>query len=48
MGILEILLILLVIAAIYGRGYLALGVIFDFFIGLLVLLLLYRVILWLF
>jgi hypothetical protein len=48
MGFLEILLILLVIAAIYGRGYLALGVIFDFFIALLVIWLLYRIILILF
>jgi hypothetical protein len=42
MGILELILILLIVAAIFGRGPLALGTIFDFLIGILVIILLFR------
>lgn len=44
MGLLEIVLIVLIISALLGRGPLALGVIFDFIIALLVIGLLYRLI----
>ncbi len=42
MSLLDLILILLIIAALTGRGYLALGMLFDFFIALLVIGLLYR------
>jgi hypothetical protein len=42
MSLLDLVLILLIIAAVTGRGYLALGMLFDFFIALLVIGLLYR------
>lgn len=45
MGLFEIILILLILAAISGRGYLALGMLFDFLIALLVIGLLYRLVL---
>ncbi len=48
MGILELILILILIAAIFGRGYLALGIVVDIFIALLVIAILYRVFLVLF
>jgi hypothetical protein len=44
MGLFEIILILLILAALGGRGYLALGTLFDFFIALLVIGLIYRLI----
>lgn len=44
MGILELILLILIISAVFGRGYLALGVIFDIFIALLVIGLLYRLV----
>lgn len=42
MGLLEIILIILVIGAIAGRGPLALGTVFDVVIGILVIVLLFR------
>jgi hypothetical protein len=44
MGIIEIILIVLVIAAIFGRGPLALGAIFDLLIAILVIGLIIRLI----
>lgn len=44
MGILELILIILVIAAILGRGPLALGMIFDILIAFLVIVLIIRLI----
>jgi hypothetical protein len=43
MGLLELILLIVIIAAVFGRGYLAMGVIFDIFIALIVIALLYRV-----
>lgn len=43
MGLIDLILLLLIIAAITGRGYLALGMLFDFVIALLVIGLIYRV-----
>lgn len=44
MGILEIILIILIIAAIFGRGPLALGAIFDVVIAVLVIFLIIRLV----
>jgi hypothetical protein len=44
MGIIEIFLIILVIAAIFGRGRLALGALFDLLIAILVIGLIIRLI----
>jgi hypothetical protein len=44
MGIIEIILVILVIAAIFGRGPLALGAIFDLLIAILVIGLIIRLI----
>lgn len=48
MGLLEIVLLLLIIAAVFGRGRLELGMVLDVLIALLVIGLLYRLILVLF
>lgn len=42
MGIIEIILILVIIGALIGRGPLALGGVFDLLIGIIVLVLLFR------
>lgn len=42
MGLLEFLLIVIVIGALLGRGPLALGLVFDFLIALLFLILIVR------
>ncbi|MEX0895788.1 MAG: hypothetical protein WDZ94_02510 [Patescibacteria group bacterium] len=42
-GIIELLLVILLIAAIFGRPHLALGAIFDFVIALLVIGLIWRI-----
>lgn len=44
-GIIEILLVILLIAAIFGRPHLALGMILDFIIALLVIGLIWRIVL---
>lgn len=44
MGILELILIILIIAAIFGRGPLALGMIFDIVITVLVIFLIFRLV----
>lgn len=44
MGLLEIILIILIIAAVFGRGPLALGAIFDLLIAVLVIGLVIRLI----
>lgn len=44
MGIFELILIVLIIAAIFGRGRLALGMVFDILIAFLVIVLIIRLI----
>jgi ABC-type sugar transport system permease subunit len=44
MGILELLLLLLIIGAVFGRGRFGLGSALDIVIALLVVVLLYRVV----
>ncbi|MDQ5951134.1 MAG: hypothetical protein QG639_411 [Patescibacteria group bacterium] len=44
MGLLELILIILIIAAVFGRGPLALGAIFDLLIAVLVIGLVIRLI----
>lgn len=44
MGILELLLIIVIIAAFTGRGYFALGAILDVFIAILVIVLVVRLV----
>lgn len=48
MGILELILLILIVAAIFGRGRLAMGVVLDILIGLLVLGLVWRLLMVLF
>lgn len=40
----DLVLIVVLVSALFGRGHLALGVVFDFFIALLVIALIYRII----
>lgn len=44
MGLLELLLVILIIAALLTRPHVALGMIFDFIIALMVISLIYRLI----
>lgn len=44
MGLLELVLVILIIAAIFSRPVVALGMVFDFVIALLVIGLIYRLV----
>lgn len=46
MGLLELILIILIISALLGRGRLGLGMVLDILIALLVIGLLYRLVVW--